>query len=199
MKKRILATLCLILVAVLMLDVFLPIGCGFAPTAQAGGKIKLNKSKISLNTGETYQLTLNGAKKKVKWSSSDKSIATVNSKGEVKAKKAGEATITAKSGGKKYRCKVTVKPILSVNKTKLTLGVNEKDTVKVTFKAKGTVYWEIDNSSVAECDWSGNWKGNKINLEVKALRPGTTTITITNSKTKDKVKIQVIVDLNNPQ
>ena len=46
MKKRILASLCLILAAVLMLDVFLPIGCGFAPTAQAGGKIKLNKSFV---------------------------------------------------------------------------------------------------------------------------------------------------------
>ena len=48
-------------------------------------------------------------KGKVKWSSSNKKVATVNSKGKVVAKKKGTAKISAKVGGKTYRCKVTVK------------------------------------------------------------------------------------------
>jgi hypothetical protein len=54
-------------------------------------------------------LKLKNNTKKIKWSTSNKKVATVTSKGKVKAKKAGKATITAKVGSKKYTCKVTVK------------------------------------------------------------------------------------------
>ena len=46
---------------------------------------------------------------KVKWSSSQKKVATVSSKGKVIAKKKGKAVITATVKGKKYKCKLTVK------------------------------------------------------------------------------------------
>ena len=47
-------------------------------------------------------------KKKVKWSSKNKNIATVSNKGVVKGVKVGTTTIVAKCGKKKYSCKVTV-------------------------------------------------------------------------------------------
>ncbi len=71
--------------------------------------IKLNKTKVTLTVGKTCQLKLKGTTKKIKWTSSKKSVATVSSKGKVKAKKIGNATISARVSGKKYRCKVTVK------------------------------------------------------------------------------------------
>lgn len=52
---------------------------------------------------------MKGTKKKVKWSSSKKKVATVSAKGKVKAKKKGKTTIIAKVGKKKYKCKITVK------------------------------------------------------------------------------------------
>lgn len=76
--------------------------------ASAAKKVKLNKVKVTLRVGKTVTLKLKNNKKKVKWSSSNKKIATVTQKGKVKAKKAGKATITAKVGKKKYKCKVIV-------------------------------------------------------------------------------------------
>ena len=77
--------------------------------ANAASKVKLNKTKATITVGKTVTLKVKNTKKKVKWSSSNKRIATVSSKGKVKGKKAGKVTITAKIGKKKYKCKVTVK------------------------------------------------------------------------------------------
>ena len=43
------------------------------------------------------------------YTSSNKNVATVNSKGVITAKKKGTAVITVKSGTRKVTCKVTVK------------------------------------------------------------------------------------------
>ena len=80
--------------------------------------IKLNTKKKSLNVGKTYTLKLSKTKKKVKWSSSNKKIATVNSKGKVTAKKKGTCTITAKIGKSKYKCKITVIQPKSITNSK---------------------------------------------------------------------------------
>lgn len=76
--------------------------------------IKLNKTKAVLNKGDkiTLKATVtpsNAIDKKVKFTSSDKSVATVSSKGVVTAKKAGKVIITAKAGTKKASCNITVK------------------------------------------------------------------------------------------
>lgn len=71
--------------------------------------IKLSAKKITLTVGKSKMLKVKGTKKKVTWSSNKKKVATVNKKGKVTAKRKGTATITAKVGGKKLKCKVTVK------------------------------------------------------------------------------------------
>ncbi len=78
-------------------------------TTVSAAKIKLSKTKITLTQGKKYQLKVKGTKKKAKWSSTKKSVATVNKKGVVTAKKKGTAYIKAKVGKKTYKCKVTVK------------------------------------------------------------------------------------------
>lgn len=79
-------------------------------TASAKKKIVLNKKKLVLTVGKKADLRLKGAKaKKVKWKSSKKKVVSVTSKGIVKGKKAGKAVVSAKYGGKTYKCKVTVK------------------------------------------------------------------------------------------
>lgn len=84
-------------------------------TVQAAtkSKIKLNHTKKTIYEGDTFKLKISGTTKKVTWSSSNKKVATVTSKGVVKGVNGGSSkrtcTITAKVGGKKYTCKVTVK------------------------------------------------------------------------------------------
>lgn len=89
-----------------VITILLLIVCMAVPVSAAG---KINKKKATLKVGQTLQLKVTGTNGKVKWKSSKKSVATVSSKGRVKAKKKGSATITAKVGKKKYTCKVTVK------------------------------------------------------------------------------------------
>lgn len=81
----------------------------FTGNAYAKTRVSLSSKKVTLCVGDKTTLRLTGAKaKKVKWSSSNKKVATVNRKGIVTAKKAGKAVITAKYGKKKYRAKITV-------------------------------------------------------------------------------------------
>ena len=78
--------------------------------AATGKKVS---SKVSLKRKQTLKLAATvspiTSKEKVKYSSSNKKVVSVSSKGVIKAKKKGKATITVKSGKKTYRIKVTVK------------------------------------------------------------------------------------------
>ena len=78
--------------------------------AATGKKVS---SKVSLKRKQTLKLAATvspiTSKEKVKYSSSNKKVASVSSKGVIKAKKKGKATITVKSGKKTYKIKVTVK------------------------------------------------------------------------------------------
>lgn len=147
-------------------------------TAEAASAIRLNKTKVTLNVKKTTQLKVSGTTKKVTWSSSDNKVATVTSKGKVTAKKKGTATITARVGGKKYTCKVTVKqPVTSVtlNKKSCTLKkkgatVTLKATVKPTTANNRTVKWTTSNKKVATVNSKG---------KVTAVGNGTATITAT--------------------
>ena len=83
------------------------------PNAPKSVKIKEGK-KATLKVGGKLQLTAvlkpEKAKTRLTWTSSDKKIATVSSKGLVKAKKPGEVKITVTTGnGKSATIRITVK------------------------------------------------------------------------------------------
>lgn len=69
----------------------------------------INKKSLTIYRGGAFRLTVKYPTSKVKWSSSNKKVATVNSKGTVVAKKNGKTTITAAMRGRKLRCSVVVK------------------------------------------------------------------------------------------
>ena len=86
--------------------------------SQEVSKITLNKTKATLRKGDTLQLSVKkvtpttAVNQKVKWSTSDKSVATVSKTGKVTAKAPGTCVITctAQDGsGKTVKVKITVK------------------------------------------------------------------------------------------
>ena len=101
MKKLIKKSLFFVLIVICLM--------AFAGSASAKTRVSLNIKNDTLMVGEKTALHLYGAKtRKIKWSSSNKNIATVNKRGEVLAKNVGKVTITAKYKKKKYRAAITV-------------------------------------------------------------------------------------------
>lgn len=105
---------CAVIMAAAMLIGVAPTG-SVADAAPKAKKIVLNAKTKKLNVGQKFTLkvkkiTPSKAKKNVTWKTSKKSVATVSSKGLVKAVKAGTAVITATAkSNKKVKAKCTVK------------------------------------------------------------------------------------------
>lgn len=89
----------------MMMVVFAAMLLMVAPV-QAASKTKT--TKVTMKAGQSKTLRVKTAGK-VKWSSSNKAIVTVNKKGKIVARHAGKAKITAKYGKKKAVFVVTVK------------------------------------------------------------------------------------------
>lgn len=105
----------LVLALILIAGTSLPSTINYAATSKSAvvnsKKLKLKKKTLTLTKGKksTLKIALNKTKKKVTWSSSKRSVATVNKNGKVTAKAVGKTTITVKAGNYKATCKVTVK------------------------------------------------------------------------------------------
>jgi len=93
------------------------IALGFTPIQTTASSVHLNKTIVTLKVGKTCKLKVTGTDNEVVWSSSKKSVAKVNAKGKVTAKKKGKCEIIAKVDNQKYVCSVTVKPRNSGGKT----------------------------------------------------------------------------------
>lgn len=70
---------------------------------------KLNCKSATIKRNKTKQLKVSGGLGTIKWSSSNRRIAVVNSKGKVTGKKKGTCYIYARRNGYKMTCKVRVK------------------------------------------------------------------------------------------
>ena len=136
-------------------------------TVEAATKIKLNCTKKTMYVGDTFKLKISGTKKKVKWSSSDKRIATVSSKGVVKGIKEGDAKIIAVVSGKKYTCSVKVKNVVSqsieLDKTEIECVAGENTKIKATVLPSNTtdktLQWSTSDESIAKVDSKGKVTG----------------------------------------
>lgn len=148
------------------------------PFSSHAAAVKLNKKTATVYAGKTLQLKVKNTKKSVKWSTSNKKIATVSKKGLVTAKKDGKATITAKIGKNKYTCKVTVKSRMNITKKTLTV----KGTCQLKQYGLSNVKWKSSNTKVATVTSKG---------KVTAKKTGTATITAYSGKKKVTCKITV--------
>lgn len=159
-------------------------------------KITTTTKSLTLAKGATYKklassiaVTPVTSKEKVTYSSSNKKVATVSSKGVIKAKKAGTAKITVKSGSKKVV--VTVK-VTGVKTTKLSgVPATKKIAKGKSFKIKAAatpkntdekITFKSSNKKVATVTSKG---------VVKGLKKGTATITVQSGSKKMTCKVTV--------
>ena len=140
--------------------------------------VELSKTSFKIHKGKTTKLTATASyKTKFTWTSSNPKVATVNSKGSVRAVAKGDCVITAKtSDGKKATCKVHV--MVPVTSLKLA-----KSTLKISTSKYATLSTKVTPSSVDKKDFvwtSSNTKVAKVNSsgKVTAVSIGTCTITV---------------------
>ncbi len=147
---------------------------------------KISKKSITLEVGETYALKISGTKQKVKWKTSNNSVASVSSKGKITARKAGNATITATVGSKKYTCKVTVKAkepdkpeVVRVSEVKLNIleyTMETGESVQLTAKINPsnatdkTVTWSSSNANVATVTNTGLVNGKSAGTAIITVK-----------------------------
>ena len=141
------------------------------------------------------------ANKKVSYSVKNKSIATVDSKGVVKGKKAGTTTVTVTSSkNKKKKATITVKVMagavtsVKLNKKKASLNVGQtlklKTTVKAAKGASKTIAYTTSKAKVAKVSKKG---------VITAVGTGSATITakaIDGSGKKATCKVTVANPIN---
>lgn len=157
------------------------------PTVKVTG-ITLNKTTASVVKGKTVALTATvtpdtATDKTIKWTTSNKNVATVSTDGVVTAVAAGTAIITATAAddsGVKATCKITVtNPVIKVTKVtlnKTTASVVKGKTLTLTATVTPTnatnknVTWKSSNTKIATVDGNG---------KVTAVAAGTATITCT--------------------
>ncbi|MFQ6865559.1 Ig-like domain-containing protein [Blautia sp.] len=168
-------------------------------------KVKVQKSavKTSKITGISKKITLNKGKRytlkpvltpvttldKVKYSTSNKKVATVNSRGLIVAKGAGRATITVTAGRKKAKIVVTVP---KVKTTKIT-GVKTSLTLKrgKSYRIRAKAYPKNSDEKITYS--SSNKKIATVTSKgvIKAVKKGKVTITVKSGRKVIKMKLTV--------
>ncbi len=144
--------------------------------------ISLSETEKTLNKngtvklGVTYDPVDTTDSKTVQWTSTNDAVASVDTNGNVTARKAGTAYIKAKVGNKEKSCKITVVVPLTgieLNKTTSQILKGQTDTLVAKLQPedttyKGNVTWESSDNTIATVDANGR---------VIGLKAGTATIT----------------------
>lgn len=179
------------------LAVFMVASLAVIPSSAATPK--LSKTSVTLTKGYQTTLSVSNASS-VTWSTGDKSIATVSSKGKVVGKGPGTTYVYAKTGSTTLKCKVTVVASkITANKSSVTLD-KVGETATVTFTVKGShsgITVGSTNRSVATASFSpARWNGNNVTVKITAKGAGTARIKVYNKNYQSTCYKYVNVTVN---
>lgn len=182
-------------------------------TLKSVSGVSLNKSQITLNPEETYQLIANvvphdALNKEVVWTSSNEDVVSVTQDGLITAHnptEVNQATITAKTKDGGYTASVVVTVKIAVTNIELEhnqITLDDKYLEKETYKIRAIIYpynatdqriiWNSADPKIATVDNQGN---------VTAVSPGTTTVSATtlDGGWKDSLTINVRIPIYSVQ
>ena len=164
---------------------------GDVPATDISGTPNVKSTQLVLGVKEKYALDVQaiGGGERVKFQTSDATVAKVTSKGVIKGVKKGKAKITCTVGGKKvavYTVRVLPAPgKVTLSASSLTLGVKQSVTLTPSIP-KGThaaFTWSSKNANIAAVSQAGEIIGKKV---------GSTTITVKTQNGKAaRVKVTV--------
>lgn len=143
--------------------------------------LKSSSGAVYLKGSLTISANVKNPSGKTKYTSSDKSIAKVNSSGKVTGKKAGKTKITVENNGVKKTFTITVKKP-KLNKTKAYAKIGKLYQLKITGQV-GEAKFVSSNSGVV--------KVNSKTGKFKGLRKGSAVITVKTNGIKLKCKVRV--------
>lgn len=137
MKKRLLMIVPIVILCMMV----------FAKQTDAGyPTLNLTSDAKTISTGEKTQLKVGGVKaSKIKWTSSNKKVATVSKKGIVTGVSPGKANVTGKYRGVKFTVKFTVVP--SSKKYNKLLFEDDNISVYLEKIENGKIYFKFKNNS----------------------------------------------------
>lgn len=162
----------------LFLAVFMVASLIVIPSSAAS----ISKTSLTLTKGYQTTLSVSGASN-VKWSTGNKSIATVSSKGKVVGKGIGSTYIYAKTSSKTFKCKVNV-VAAKITSSKSTVELDSAgDSQIVTMTVKGShsgLTVGTTNKKVASASWVKpvEWDGDKVKLRITAKGEGSCRIKV---------------------
>lgn len=188
-----------------MLSMFLAVFmvASLAAIPSSAATPKLSKTSVTITKGYYTTLSVSGNSGSVKWSTGDKSVATVSSKGKVSGKGPGTTYVYAKVDNKTLKCKVTV-VASKITASASSIVLDKKgDTAYVTMTVKGShsLSKGSTNSAVATAQWSpARFDGNNITIKITAKGAGTAKIKVYNTNYTSCYKyINVTVKNSEPE
>ena len=126
---------------------------------------------ITLQVNQTKQLKVNKKWKHVKWKSSKPKTVSVSAKGKIRARKTGTAVITAKSGNKTQKFRISVE-----NKARVKITVNGRTFIaelENNKTAKAFIKMLPMTLSMEELNGNEKYKYLERDLPTKTYQPGT--------------------------
>ena len=114
---------------------------------------KISSAKFSMTVGTKKQVRVLNTINRVVWFTSNKSVAVVDKKGLVTARKAGKVKIIGKLHGKRYTSVITVKKSLAkpvtLSKKSAKVLVGSSLQLKLNNAASSKVVWKTSNKAIA--------------------------------------------------
>ena len=164
-----------------------------------GVKITTPNLTINRNSSDSVKVSItpeDATNKKLKWTSSDEKVATVDENGKVTAVSGGKATITCETtdGSNKSATATVFIPSFKSSKTEYRVTDKAGSTITIEYYGKRSDL-SVTSSGKAFFDYTTQLSGNQLSIKISPIKAGAGTLTFKDkSDSKNTTAIKVTID-----